>query len=86
MAKNIAKYHSAVMQQFSSTIFMLLLNRLQSKPSTQFTASFVYLFGFMCALDGVGPDFVVSTLDAIQAGWVRITGASLTIIACMGTC
>ena len=56
------------MRQYANTIFMLLLTRLQSKPSTQFTASFVYLFAFLCAIQSVGPDFVVSTLDGIQPG------------------
>ncbi|ORX36025.1 Cse1-domain-containing protein [Kockovaella imperatae] len=56
------------MRQYANTIFMLLLTRLQSKPSSQFTASFVHLFTFLCAIQSVGPDFVIQTLDAIQAG------------------
>jgi len=59
------------MQPFSQTVFMLLLNRLQSKPSVQFTQCFVYFFAFLCAVDNVGPDFVVSVLDGIQPGWVE---------------
>ena len=56
------------MQQFVQPVFMLLLNRLQSKPSTQFTSSFVYFAAFLCAIDNVGPDVLVSTLDNIQTG------------------
>jgi exportin-2 (importin alpha re-exporter) len=56
------------MRPFSQTIFMLLLNRLQSKPSTQFSQSFVYYFAFLCAVDTAGPDFVIDVLNAIQPG------------------
>ncbi|KAL7424789.1 importin-alpha export receptor [Cryptotrichosporon argae] len=57
-----------VMRPFSQTIFMLLLNRLQSKPSTQFTQSFVYFLCLLFAVNNVGPDVVVSILDGIQPG------------------
>lgn len=57
------------MRPFSQTIFMLLLNRLQSKPSTQFTQSFVLFFTSLCASDNVGPDFAIGVLDAIQPGY-----------------
>ena len=56
------------MQPFSNTVFMLLLNRLQAKPSTQFNHSFVSFFALVCAVDSVGPDFVISVLDGIQPG------------------
>jgi exportin-2 (importin alpha re-exporter) len=59
---------SDVMRPFSQTIFMLLLTRLQSKPSTQFSQSFLYFLCFLCAIDNVGPDFVITTIDAIQPG------------------
>ncbi|KAK4688334.1 exportin-2 (importin alpha re-exporter), partial [Tremellales sp. Uapishka_1] len=58
----------SVMQPFSHTVFMLLLTRLQSKPSTQFNNSFVYFFTFLCAIPSVGPDVVVQVLDGIQPG------------------
>jgi hypothetical protein len=61
-------YDSDVMRPFSQTVFMLLLNRLQGKPSTQFTSSFVYLVCFLSAIDNVGPDYVISILDGIQPG------------------
>jgi exportin-2 (importin alpha re-exporter) len=56
------------MQQYSQTIFMLLLNRLQSKPSTQFTQAFVYFYTFLAAIDNVGADVAVGILEGIQAG------------------
>jgi exportin-2 (importin alpha re-exporter) len=56
------------MRPFSQTIFMLLLNRLNSKPSTHFTLAFVYFAMLLCALDSVGPDFLIQTLDGIQPG------------------
>jgi exportin-2 (importin alpha re-exporter) len=61
------------MRPYSQTIFMLLLNRLQSKPSTQYTLSFVYFVCFVSALDHVGPDLVIGVLDAIQPGSVKRT-------------
>ncbi|WVQ82556.1 hypothetical protein IAT38_004685 [Cryptococcus sp. DSM 104549] len=57
-----------VMQPFSQTVFMLLLNRLQSKPSPQFNHCFVYFFAFIANLDKVGPDFLIAVLDAVQPG------------------
>ncbi|WWC86346.1 uncharacterized protein L201_001219 [Kwoniella dendrophila CBS 6074] len=57
-----------VMQPFSNTVFVLLLTRLQQKPSSQFNQSFVYFFAFVANLDTVGPDFLVSVLDAVQPG------------------
>ncbi|WVN85455.1 uncharacterized protein L203_100601 [Cryptococcus depauperatus CBS 7841] len=57
-----------VMKSFSQTIFVLLLNRLQSKPSPQFNQCFVYFFAFLASLDNVGPDLLVAVLDAIQPG------------------
>jgi hypothetical protein len=50
---------------------MLLLNRLQSKPSTSFTQAFVYFVTLLSAVESVGPDFVIQSLDAIQAGYVQ---------------
>ena len=47
---------------------MLLLNRLQSKPSTSFTQAFVYFICLLSAVPSVGPDFVVQSLDGIQQG------------------
>lgn len=58
------------MQQYTSAIFTLLLTRLQSKPSTQFTHGFVYFAVFLCAIESVGPDFLITTLDSIQPGYV----------------
>ena len=60
----------STMQPFSQTIFVLLLNRLQTKPSPQFSQAFVYFFSLLSALDSVGPDYLVSILDAIQPGCV----------------
>lgn len=57
-----------VMKPFTNTIFMLLLNRLQSKPSDQFTQGFVYFFTFIAAVDNVGPDVAISSVDSIQPG------------------
>ena len=59
---------SATMQPFNQGIFMVLLTRLQTKASNQFTQGFVYFALFLCAVDSVGPDFLISTLDGIQAG------------------
>lgn len=56
------------MRPYSQTVFMLLLNRLQTKPSTQFTQSFVLFFASLCAADNVGPDLVIGVLDGIQPG------------------
>jgi len=56
------------MQPFSQTIFMLLLNRLQSKPSQQFTQAFVYFFTFLAAIQNVGADAAIGILEAIQPG------------------
>ncbi|WVR05966.1 hypothetical protein IAU60_002994 [Kwoniella sp. DSM 27419] len=57
-----------VMQPFAQTVFVLLLNRLQSKPSGQFNQSFVYFFAFIATIDTVGPDFLVAVLDGVQPG------------------
>ncbi|ORY33698.1 Cse1-domain-containing protein [Naematelia encephala] len=57
-----------VMRPFGNSIFMLLLNRLQTKPSTQFSQAFVNFISVLCALDSVGPDYVISTLGSIQPG------------------
>lgn len=56
------------MQQYSQTVFMLLLNRLQQKPSTQFTQSFVYFFAFMGAIGKA--DFLITIMEGIQPGSV----------------
>lgn len=47
---------------------MLLLNRLQSKPSNQFTQAFVYFFLFLAAVDNVGADVAIGSLEGIQPG------------------
>ncbi|OCF31081.1 importin-alpha export receptor [Kwoniella heveanensis BCC8398] len=57
-----------VMRPFSQTVFVLLLNRLQSKPSAQFNHCFVYFFAFIANLDTVGPDFLIGVLDGVQPG------------------
>ncbi|WWC58466.1 uncharacterized protein I303_101008 [Kwoniella dejecticola CBS 10117] len=57
-----------VMRPFSNTVFVLLLTRLQQKPSAQFNQSFVYFFGFIANIDSVGPDFLINTLDGVQPG------------------
>lgn len=49
---------------------MLLLNRLQSKPSTQFTQSFVYFLAYLAAIQNVGANVVIQILEAIQPGYV----------------
>lgn len=59
---------SNVMQPFSKTIFMLLLNRLQTKPSPQFSQSFVYFITFLAAVDNVGGDAVIAIIEGIQPG------------------
>jgi exportin-2 (importin alpha re-exporter) len=56
------------MKPFSQTIFMLLLNRLQSKPTQQFTQGFVYFFTFLAAVDNVGADAAIGILEGIQPG------------------
>lgn len=60
----------ATMQQYTQTIFMVLLTRQQTKPSAQFTTSFVYFALYLCAVDNAGPDFLISALDGIQPGCV----------------
>ncbi|WRT64247.1 uncharacterized protein IL334_001178 [Kwoniella shivajii] len=57
-----------VMQPFSNTVFVLLLTRLQQKPSPQFNQCFVYFFAFVANVDTVGPDFLVTVLDSVQPG------------------
>ncbi|OCF55372.1 importin-alpha export receptor [Kwoniella mangroviensis CBS 10435] len=57
-----------VMKPFSNTVFVLLLTRLQQKPSPQFNQSFVYFFAFVANLDTVGPDFLISVLEGVQPG------------------
>ncbi len=57
-----------VMEPFSKPVFLLLLNRLQNKPSAQFSQRFVCFFCFLCAIENVGADFVVTVLDSIQLG------------------
>lgn len=56
------------MQQNSQAIFMMLLNRLQSKPSPQYTQGFVYFVCYISALEQVGPDLFIGVLDTIQPG------------------
>lgn len=59
---------SPTMLPFSQTIFMLLLNRLQTKPSPQFSQSFVYFITFLSAVDNVGADAVIKIIEGIQPG------------------
>jgi exportin-2 (importin alpha re-exporter) len=59
---------SNVMQQYSATIFTLLLTRLNDKPSAHFKQGVVYFVGLLCALDRIGPDFVIGVVDGLQPG------------------
>lgn len=56
------------MQPNTSAVMLFLLNKLQSKPSPQFTQSFVFFALLLCAIDQVGPDFLIGALDGIQNG------------------
>lgn len=47
---------------------MLVLNRLQSGKTPQFQEAFTVFFLHLCALDTVGPKFVVDQFQAIQPG------------------
>ncbi|RXK37557.1 importin-alpha export receptor [Tremella mesenterica] len=69
-----------VMKAPSHTIFLLLLQRLQTKPSTQFSYSFVTYVSLLWVLDSVGPDFTIQLLDSIQPGLFGnlITGVILS--------
>lgn len=67
------------MRPYTNQVLMLLLNRLQSKPSTSFTQAFVYFVTLLSAVESVGPDFVIQSLDAIQPGYVLQRGSKLTI-------
>lgn len=58
------------MRPYTNQILLLLLNRLQSKPSALFTQAFVYFMTLLSAVESVGPDFVIQSLDAIQPGYV----------------
>lgn len=66
------------MQPYSQTVFMLLLNRLQTKPSAQFTQSFVYFFTFLAAVGKA--DFLISVLEGIQPGCARSFRAGIRLI------
>ncbi|KAL1410407.1 importin-alpha export receptor [Vanrija albida] len=56
------------MRTYTNDIFMLLLNRLQAKPSAQFSQGFVYFYTFLAAIDNVGPDAAISFVDSVQPG------------------
>lgn len=56
------------MQQYSQSIFMLILNRLQSNSTPQFSQAVVYFLSYLAVVDNVGPDAVVATIDGIQPG------------------
>ncbi|BEJ11174.1 hypothetical protein CspHIS471_0105960 [Cutaneotrichosporon sp. HIS471] len=56
------------MQQYSQTIFMLILTRLQTNSTQQFSQAVVYFLCYLAAVDSVGPDAVVAIIDAIQPG------------------
>jgi exportin-2 (importin alpha re-exporter) len=58
------------MRPYTNQILLLLLNRLQNKPSVHFTQAFVYFVTLLSAVESVGPDFVIQSLDTIQAGYV----------------
>jgi exportin-2 (importin alpha re-exporter) len=62
--------NSDVMRPYTNQVLLLLLNRLQSKPSALFTQAFVYFMTLLSALESVGPDFVIQSLDTIQPGYV----------------
>jgi exportin-2 (importin alpha re-exporter) len=62
--------NSDVMRPYTNQVLLLLLNRLQSKPSALFTQAFVYFMTLLSAVESVGPDFVIQSLDAIQPGYV----------------
>jgi len=66
----------STMQQYTQTIFMMLLTRQQTKPTAQFTTSFVYFALYLCAVDNAGPDFLISALDGIQPGYVTLQSCS----------
>lgn len=59
---------SSNMQQYSQSIFMLILTRLQSNSTPQFSQGVVYFLCYLAVVDNVGPDAVISTVDAIQPG------------------
>lgn len=61
---------SDVMRPYTNQVLLLLLNRLQSKPSALFTQAFVYFITLLSAVESIGPDFVIQSLDAIQPGYV----------------
>jgi exportin-2 (importin alpha re-exporter) len=56
------------MRPYTNQVLLLLLNRLQSKPSTSFTQAFVYFICLLSAVGTVGPDFVIQSLDGVQQG------------------
>jgi exportin-2 (importin alpha re-exporter) len=56
------------MQQYSQSIFMLVLNRLQSNSTPQFSQGVVYFLSYLAVVDNVGPDAVVAIIDGIQPG------------------
>jgi hypothetical protein len=66
--------NSDVMRPYTNQVLLLLLNRLQSKPSALFTQAFVYFMTLLSAVESVGPDFVIQSLDAIQPGYVCLYG------------
>ena len=51
---------------------MTLLTRMQTSKTDKFTYLFVYFLMFTIALkiDGLGPDYVVGTVEEIQAQYV----------------
>ncbi|CUS11908.1 unnamed protein product [Tuber aestivum] len=60
----------STLQPFVKDIFIILLTRLNGSKTDALSQRFARFFYFLAARDkdGTGPDFVVGTIDAVQAG------------------
>lgn len=71
MEKIYSNIDPQALSPYNQQIFLLLLTRLNSSRTEGFTLRFVVFLYYLSALQTqVGPDLIVSTVEAIQNGWV----------------
>ncbi|KAI5820061.1 Cse1-domain-containing protein [Pyronema omphalodes] len=72
----------AAIQPYTKDIFIIFLTRLKGSKTELLTQRFVRLFYFLAGLPSIGPDFVVTSIDAVQNG---IFGELYGVIVLPGT-
>ena len=68
-------FHRASLQQCMKSIVTMLLTRLQTGKTDNYTYSFVYFALYIMAIDapGLGPDFLIGSVEQVQPQWVTFS-------------